>query len=1258
MTEYKNLNDFLRKHLINANQNTGKETTHTAMSGGKYHIDISEHDTFFALYRSAAINGAALSITEKHLPFGSPLLFDLDFHYDIAASHVPEKYIEAAKSNTTSPEYITDKEVLDIIFPFEKMEELAIAIRDSIPWNIILPQTKFDLLHLSKIFIFHKKGPYIQKNKLKFGIHILLPNLHLSYDSIHHIYSKASRLLDALFKRWNLPVINSISDILDTAVIEKNNWLMLGSTKPKHPLYELKYIFFCNDFTAPNLIFVRVTPNYSAMTTENIALFSIRNIPQSSVIHAVPADAAKSNAVGPAKSGTGGATPITGSDTKVNSSNKCKLIEDFIDENTNTALYDIIDHLILELPQYELKPTKMKKVHKQEDPDDIIYFISTNDKYCYFKDKEHSRNSPTLFIQVNRKGILIKCYNQECHGRSYPMKPIKIPDDIYHHLFPMVSKSVNEKQYIATPEPATKNINTPTQQQSYVVQEPDSDDNEGSDGCDFDENHIHTSKSKLFDVNGNNPLDDLVVKPLNAAPNFDESIDVRDHHRARSRSPQLMDENVLQYLRASKNAAAGSSSSIMSSTSSIMSSTSSMLSSTSSILDESEAFDPFNNTYVTTASILSALADSAAANGGALTVSNGSSSNSSVGYVYQASNESDEVINNTVSNFLFSIKKIFPKNELKMTGTHQKIVDEKGKTRYYIDLADKYCPIQKITDESVDICGHIIPEGFQIMSRHGTSYGELFPVRPIPIDHTMMKILYVQCMINNTTIYNIDPDEKRLLEFIEDQDIITVDEDKKINVLILASLNATHYDIAKLVHELNKHNYRCVSKKTGEWYYWNDIRWKIGDGLLTQWMSETLTDYYIKARNLYRDKAGSKKDLEAKIKKIEDLISKLKNASFKNSVMEECCTIFYNQHPEFHESLDENTELIGFENGIYDLKQMVFRKGDPADNLTFTTKINYKPYTIGDNPDLEGFINQILPNTEKREYVLKFIASCLSGSITDEKFYIWTGSGGNGKSKFVDLIDKCFGEYSFKFPISFITQKRQASNQASPELAATKGKRFGTFQEPSENEKLNVGLMKELTGGDRITCRGLYKGQMEFKPQFKLVLCCNSLPEIPSQDGGTWRRLRVVEFTSRFVDDPDPNKPNEFKADKELSNKIVDWKEDFMGLLIEYYKKYKKEGLKEPAEVMKYTEEYKKDSDEFKQWFDDNYIITDNPDDYIVCAEIINDYKNEGNQKMNKTQFGLAIKKLLKTNSGTNVKRINGTMARVYVGIKRKNDVI
>ena len=71
------------------------------------------------------------------------------------------------------------------------------------------------------------------------------------------------------------------------------------------------------------------------------------------------------------------------------------------------------------------------------------------------------------------------------------------------------------------------------------------------------------------------------------------------------------------------------------------------------------------------------------------------------------------------------------------------------------------------------------------------------------------------------------------------------------------------------------------------------------------------------------------------------------------------------------------------------------------------------------------------------------------------------------------------GDY-ISLPIALITQKRQNANSANPEMAKTKGKRFGYLQEPDKGDEIRVGLMKEITGGDKISTRKLYGEHLSF----------------------------------------------------------------------------------------------------------------------------------------------------------------------------------
>ena len=172
--------------------------------------------------------------------------------------------------------------------------------------------------------------------------------------------------------------------------------------------------------------------------------------------------------------------------------------------------------------------------------------------------------------------------------------------------------------------------------------------------------------------------------------------------------------------------------------------------------------------------------------------------------------------------------------------------------------------------------------------------------------------------------------------------------------------------------------------------------------------------------------------------------------------------------------------------------------------------------------------------------------------------------------------------------------------------------------------------VKELTGGDKVQCRSLFKEPIRFKPMFTMVLTCNHMPSVPPEDGGSWRRIRRVEFTSKFMDKPNPNNPREFQIDRELSQKFELWRETFMAMLLRYYKRYRAYGLKTPDIVMEYTNEYQRKNDVFAD-FCDNYLKKD-PEGTVMVTQLFQlfrEYCNADNIRKNikKADFQESLEK-------------------------------
>jgi len=452
-----------------------------------------------------------------------------------------------------------------------------------------------------------------------------------------------------------------------------------------------------------------------------------------------------------------------------------------------------------------------------------------------------------------------------------------------------------------------------------------------------------------------------------------------------------------------------------------------------------------------------------------------------------------------------------------------------------------------------------------------------------------------------------------------------------ISEMLLDAETGTEYDIAKVMYELYGHRFVCSDIDHNVWYEFQGNTWvNIQDGYtLHNVISEELVKEYLYLQQsilgeMINTKGAENQNASKRNEHLQKILIKLKRPTFKDGIVTECKRKFYDK--KFEEKLDSNFYLIGFNNGVYDLELMHFRRGLPDDCVSFTVGYDYPEEYDVDHPEVqwvEKFLSLVQTDKDMNQYLKMLLASYIDGSTANENFVIWTGKGANGKSKTMEFFTKAFGDYCSTLPVTLLTANRPPSGAATPEMAEMRGKRFVYFEEPEKTDNIKVGYMKELSGGSEVTVRKLYGHPFKYKPQFKMLLACNRLPAIDATDGGTWRRLRVSPFASHFVKVDNPNakngkftykgqplKKNEFPRDDRLSENMNIHKRAFAWLIINvYYPEYKKKGLIEPAIVMEYTNKYQKDNDVIHDFISSMLTITKDEDDYEQIVDIFGSYK-------------------------------------------------
>lgn len=430
------------------------------------------------------------------------------------------------------------------------------------------------------------------------------------------------------------------------------------------------------------------------------------------------------------------------------------------------------------------------------------------------------------------------------------------------------------------------------------------------------------------------------------------------------------------------------------------------------------------------------------------------------------------------------------------------------------------------------------------------------------------------------------------------------------------------YNIVDVFRNLYGNDFTVANFREKLWFKFTGIKWVACDSdvelrklIQTEFrkkFEKCSLKYKKLALNEQNIKNPKKKKYQMIARELKKVCTKLRDPKFQKDLLDVACVQFWfegDNNEKFEDKLNKKNHLILLNNGVYDLNKGEFREAQHNDYLTLSTKNDWQEFSWSDEIiiDIMKFMKELQPDDEERDYLLRCCSSFLHGDIIGEFFHIWVGAGGNGKSKLAELVRFAMGDLWASLEVSHLTQKRSGSEKASPQLARLKGKRVVFSQEPSGKETINVGILKELTGGDLIVARQLHKEHTEFIPQFNLVMTCNVLPKIEDDSDGTWRRIAALPFESKFKENPDPNDKYQHKIDKELNKKLKQWNKAFFWILTEHYEQFKQLQYKFPPKVIAMNKKYQSDNDNFGDFLPE-YIEKGNQDDILSLDEIFPEF--------------------------------------------------
>ena len=331
--------------------------------------------------------------------------------------------------------------------------------------------------------------------------------------------------------------------------------------------------------------------------------------------------------------------------------------------------------------------------------------------------------------------------------------------------------------------------------------------------------------------------------------------------------------------------------------------------------------------------------------------------------------------------------------------------------------------------------------------------------------------------------------------------------------------------------------------------------------------------------------------------------------------------------PASPDDFDGYTDYLNCQNGIINL-----RNGEliPHDANFMMTKICNCEYDVEHKKPVRWlqFLDEITAGDKAlQEYVQRCIGYSISGSNREQCAYFLYGMGNNGKSTFLDTIADMIGSYASNTqPDTLMLQSRLGSSGggANSDIARLKSARFVTCEEPTEGVRLNEGLLKQLTGGSKVTCRFLYGDEFEYTPEFKIWVATNHKPVIRGTDIGIWRRIKLIPF--------EVNIPKN-KVDKNLKYKLRKEFPQILAWAVEGCMKWQKDGLLEPDCVLDATKDYKQEMDLIAGFVEQCIVIDYSCMDRVVASDLFKVYskwaKQNNEYEMSSKKFFMEIAKKL-----------------------------
>jgi len=476
-----------------------------------------------------------------------------------------------------------------------------------------------------------------------------------------------------------------------------------------------------------------------------------------------------------------------------------------------------------------------------------------------------------------------------------------------------------------------------------------------------------------------------------------------------------------------------------------------------------------------------------------------------------------------------------------------------------------------------------------------------------------------------------------LVEWVKEDDLEAFRKIPRKDVLNeIVTSKSTKASLARILVQLVGENFVAVSTNSDKrvWYMFNGVRWIQDtcthhfDRLVTNDVvaiyRQIAGDYRKSALRTLQNSGGEDtervKDEVKRLldisKKVECDADKLEEPNIKHQIFKEVTRIIYDE--SFMDKLDIHPHLIGFNNGVYDLIKCQFRSGKKDDFVSMTTGYDFIPEKNNwIYSQVDDFWKKIHTDPEKRNYTIKMFSRQIMGDNCQSLFHVHCGCGANGKTAIFNILQSILGTYTCSFQVDYLTNPNAiVANAPNPDFAKWRGKRIMYCSEPVMDNGVKVKLasatLKRLSGEDTLSYRLCHMNDVvEYKPKFKLHMQANDAPDIDGGDTGLKRRVRRIDYNSRFVvDDEVDESRGKFLQDTNVIHKFENfhvYKMEFMRYLLDHFDI--NFVFKPPKSMKEMDQMYLENNDKESEFLDTYVQHTGSMDDFFTLNDLNSLYR-------------------------------------------------